>query len=137
MSFAETEYPGILAEIERLLSGPNPLEGIERVKELCRIHGQIPLYPGLVGLVGRSVAEEKKAGEVAEGDRIAWSDRDGYYSGVVAKVGSGEITVGQVVSGRAGGGARLAKDAPVTRLTADALHRTWPSLHYPKKAVAQ
>jgi hypothetical protein len=137
MSFAETEYPGILAEIERLLSGPNPLEGIERVKELCRIHNQIPLYPGLVGLVGRSVAEEKKAGELVEGDRVTWSDRDGFYAGVVAKVGSGETTVGQVVSGRAGGSARLDKEAPVTRFTSDALHRTWPSLSYPKKAVVQ
>lgn len=131
MSFAESEYPVILAEIDRLLQGPNPFEAIAKVREIIRIHDRIPLYPGLTRVVGFAVNEEKAATELAVGDLVAWSENGRFFSGVVAKVGAEGATVTEV---RAGGpeAGRVLKVQKVTRVTRDALERKWPTLVFPE-----
>lgn len=132
MTFAESEYPEILAEIDRLLSGPNPLEGIARVRELIRIHDRIPLYPGLVGVVGNAVAEERAAEELSRGDKVAWREGRRFYLGVVKEVGRGGAVVERVLAG-APVGAKKIRRKTVTVIRGDALKRAWPALYFPPK----
>jgi len=132
MTFAETDYAGLISEIERIVEGKNPFETIAMIKELLNIHRNISLYPGLVALVGKSSKQEATHEDLRIGDFITWSKDGRSFAGAITKKDDSGIYLETVCESFEQKDFKLT-EGKVTKISHDALQRTWPSLVFPEK----
>ncbi|RMH56445.1 MAG: hypothetical protein D6679_09205 [Candidatus Hydrogenedentota bacterium] len=135
MTFKETEYPGLLGEIRRIAETErDPALALERIRELILIENRIPLYPGLVTLVGQSLVEEVSVSDLSPGDTVSL-DADGRtLLGIVAERKGRSLLLKNAVLSEHIPQTRVDAPEKARRLNRNALETSWPSLVFQRRS---
>jgi ribosomal protein L19 len=86
MSFKETDFPGLIKYLKRIVEEEkDPMLVKELVAQLVKLYDEVPLYPGIVNMCIGGVAKTVKPDEVQVGQKIFIRNREDCFSGTVAE----------------------------------------------------
>lgn len=134
MTFRETDYPGVLAEIRAIAqTEKDPALAVARILELIRLDDRIPLYPGIVTMVAKKVVVEKSPTELKPGDLVSFETGGEHITGRVAAIAGNTLQLTDVVRSKRSMSGTFTVLGKVKRINARALEESWPSLVFERK----
>lgn len=136
MSFKETDYPGLIGSLKKIVADEkDPLLFQELVTQLVKLHDQIPVYPGIVNACLGSVAKCVRPEAVEVGQKVFVRNREDCFCGTVAEKNAEGVVLKAVKSVATDDDLELGfrEMEKVTVVNADVLKELWPSLVYDKE----
>ncbi|OGH55618.1 MAG: hypothetical protein A3G34_00920 [Candidatus Lindowbacteria bacterium RIFCSPLOWO2_12_FULL_62_27] len=141
MTYRESEFPGMIKQLETILNKYPPAAVAWYAREMARIYHAIPVYPGLVGVClgkafeacpmdnpppkGALLVVWPKHGEPLAGKLSAWSKAVVQIDVPGAPAKHGRVKIPK-------SGVRL-----IERFRTDTLEAFWPTLVFDKKTPAR
>jgi hypothetical protein len=136
MSFKETDFPGLLGYLKRLVAEEkDPLLFKELVTQMVEMYDKIPVYPGIVNMCLGGAAKTVRPEEVEIGQKVFVRNREDCFSGTVAEKDSEGIVIKAVKSVAVEDELELGfrEMEKVTVINGDVLKEMWPSLVFDKE----
>jgi hypothetical protein len=136
MSFKETDFPGLMVYLKKLLAEEkDPLLFRELVAQIVQMYDQIPVYPGIVNMCVGQSAKAIDPKEVEVGQKIFVRNHDDCFSGRVSEKNDDGIVLKEALT--------VAEDEElelgfkemekVTLVNENTLKEIWPSLVFDKE----
>ncbi|MEW6710780.1 MAG: hypothetical protein AB1403_13215 [Candidatus Riflebacteria bacterium] len=136
MSFKETDFPGLIGYLKKIIAEEkDPLLFREMVAEMVQLYEKVPVYPGIVNMCLGGLCKSVRPEEVQVGQKVFVKNREDCFCGTVSEK-SGEGVVLKAVRSVAVedelelGFREMEK---VTIVNAEVLKELWPSLVFDKE----
>ncbi len=136
MSFKETDFPGLLGYLKRLVAEEkDPLLFKELVTQMVEMYDKIPVYPGIVNMCLSGAAKTVRPEEVEIGQKVFVRNREDCFAGTVSEKDSEGIIIKAVKSVAVEDELELGfrEMEKVTVINRDVLKEMWPSLVFDKE----
>lgn len=136
MSFKETDFPGLIKYLKRIVEEEkDPVLVKELVTQLVKLYDEVPLYPGIVNMCIGGVAKTVKPEEVQVGQKVFIRNHEDCFSGTVAEKDGEGIVLKAVKSVTSEdeldfGFREMEK---VVVINSEVLKEMWPSLVFNKE----
>lgn len=136
MSFKETDFPGLINYLKRIVEDEkDPLLVKEMVAQLVKLYESVPLYPGIVSMCVGSACKSVRPEDVQVGQKVFIRNHDDCFSGTVShKDGEGVVlkaVKSVTLEDELDMGFREMEKVVV--INNDVLNEMWPSLVYDKE----
>ncbi|GAB4279890.1 MAG: hypothetical protein Kow0029_24050 [Candidatus Rifleibacteriota bacterium] len=136
MSFKETDFPGLIGYLKRLVAEEkDPLLFKDLVAQMVKMYEEIPVYPGIVNMCLGKIAKGIKPEDVEVGQKIFVRNREDCFCGTVSEKNSDGVVLKAVKSVTFEDDIEIGfrEMEKVTVLNADALKEMWPSLVFDRE----
>ncbi|MDN5280420.1 MAG: hypothetical protein PWR01_4385 [Clostridiales bacterium] len=136
MSFKETDFPGLIGYLKRIVAEEkDPLLFKEMVSELVKMYDKIPVYPGIVNMCLGGLARSVRPEEVEVGQKIFIKNREDCFCGTVSEKNADGVVIKAVKSVASEDDLEIGfrEMEKVTLINGDVLEEMWPSLVFDKE----
>ena len=137
MTYQESEYSKLLTELLKFIEKfENPYMAVEILKEVGKINGQIPIYPGIVVTCFKDMVKKAdKSAPMEKGVKVAVNVGENRIFGTLVGKDVGELFLENVFVMKPVDNLKVPLDDidQVYEFKTDVLKTLWPSLVFDKK----